>query len=141
MDNKMVDFSKFETLNNVHKDGNIRSNRKESAFFKSFVGVTYDEKTKTVKVIVDARFYSSRDKVHCCVWVRSEKNDFYVSGGGYADGWGYDKESASMADALENAGLPTKSLDGRGEFAIHSAITEIIEKLGYKNITVIDNHG
>lgn len=141
MDNKIVDFSKFLRFKNVYKDGKIGSNRKENSFYRSFTGVTYDAKTKKVKVIVDARFYFPRETMYCCVWVRSEKNNFYVSGGGHAGGYGYDKLSAAFAEALFNAGFDTKHLSGVGENAMNKAITEIMEKLNYKNITVLENYG
>ena len=138
---KMVDFSAYKSLKNVSHTGKISANRKESAFYQSYMGVTYNAKKKTVETIIDIRFYCPRETVYCCVWIHSGKHEFYVSGGGSATGSGYDKESASMADALVNAKLPTTHLNGRGEYAITQAITEIMEKLGYKNSTVIKSHG
>ena len=57
--------------------------------------------------VVDARFYMGRSSqsstVYCFVWIHGK--GFYTSGRGSAGGYGYYKESAALAYALDSAGV------------------------------------
>jgi len=56
--------------------------------------------------IVEARFYMGRSSgasiVYCSLWVQG---DNYCSGTGKAGGYGYHKESAALASAINSAGV------------------------------------
>lgn len=56
--------------------------------------------------IVEARFYMGRSRsastVYCALWVQG---DNYCSGRGTAAGYGYHKESAALASAINSAGI------------------------------------
>jgi hypothetical protein len=60
----------------------------------------------TLSSIVEARFYmgrsSSASVVYCSLWVQG---DNYCSGTGKAGGYGYHKESAALASAINSAGI------------------------------------
>ena len=49
------------------------------------------------------RFYCTGQTIHCIAWLGSR--DLYGSGYGRAGGYGYDKASAAMADAIDHAGI------------------------------------
>ena len=67
---------------------------------KSLVALTPEGETRE---IVNVRWYMGRSRtasvVHCTIWTPEN------SGTGNAGGYGYDKESAALAEACENAGI------------------------------------
>jgi hypothetical protein len=83
----------------------------------------------SIVTLVDARFYMARSgdgasPVHCTVWVSCD--GFHTSGYGVASGYGYDKSSAALADALQNAGIMlAKDISGLGSSAMSDAIFSI----------------
>lgn len=71
---------------------------------------------KTEAEIVDVRFYmgrgSSASTVYCSIWVTlaaskkpADWEYWTVSGSGQAGGYGYDKRSSALEDAIESAGI------------------------------------
>lgn len=64
------------------------------------------KKGRELCALVEARFYmgrsSSASTVYCSLWVSGEQ---YCSGTGKAGGYGYHKESAALAAAIESAGI------------------------------------
>ena len=83
--------------------------------------------------IMTVRWYmgrsSSASKMYCSLWIHSKS-----SGRGDAGGGGYDKRSASFADALNNAGVEySGSLSGAGMSAVRDACEAIARKLGYRS--------
>lgn len=73
-----------------------------------------DKKTETV--VIDCRVYTGRSRnasqVKATIWVTLSETkkpvDWeyrHTSGTGTAGGWGYDKESTAIADAIESAGI------------------------------------
>jgi hypothetical protein len=65
---------------------------------------------KTEKTIIDCRLYmgksASASAVYCSLWIRSPSfNGFESSGRGTASGYGYHKQSAAVASAIESAGI------------------------------------
>ena len=83
--------------------------RKEDNFWCSYIVLD-----KEFYHWIDCRFYCTKGgTVTCCIWV-SGKENFRASG--RATGWGYEKKSAALQDALNNAGLKlNKSIWGTGE--------------------------
>lgn len=63
-------------------------------------------KSGKITVAVEARMYmgrsSSASTVYCSLWVNG---DLYCSGSGKAGGYGYHKESAALAGAINSAGI------------------------------------
>jgi hypothetical protein len=90
---------------------------------------------------IDVRWYMSRSAdgagpLHCSIWVWGIHRRF--AGYGIANGYGYDKYSASLASAIKSAGIKLdKSIDGVGESAVRAAMVAIGEALGM-TITVIE---
>lgn len=88
---------------------------------------------------VDARFYMGRSSnasvVYCSVWINC--CGYMISGHGQAGGYGYDKTSAALGDALESAGVVlNRSINGSGQ--TREALEAIAEALGYIDFTVIN---
>jgi hypothetical protein len=89
--------------------------------------------------VIDARFYmgraSSASVVYCSVWINCY--GYTTSGHGQAGGYGYDKISAALGDALDSAGVVlNRSINGSGQ--TREALEAITEALGYKDFTVIN---
>jgi hypothetical protein len=89
--------------------------------------------------VIDARFYmgrsSSASVVYCSVWINCY--GYTTSGHGSAGGYGYDKISAALGEALESAGVVlNRSINGSGQ--TREALEAITEALGYKDFTVIN---
>lgn len=88
---------------------------------------------------IDCRFYCTNGgTVTCCIWVSGE-NNFRASG--KAGGWGYEKKSAALQDALNNAGIVlNKSIWGTGE--IRDTLTAVGKWTSKKrNLHVIEAFG
>ena len=71
---------------------------------------------KTEAEVVDVRFYmgrgSSASTVYCSIWVTlaagkkpADWEYWTVSGSGHAGGYGYDKRSSALQDAIGSAGI------------------------------------
>lgn len=105
---------------------------------------------KSEKQVVDARFYMASGRnaptVYCSIWVYTKDGKGFT-GHGKAGGYGYHKESAALADAIESAGIElwgdqynrTKSpkqrahISGCGETAMHDACNAIAYTAGYRD--------
>lgn len=115
---------------------------------------------KTEACAVDVAVYMGRSRnaetVKASIWVnlsdKKKPNGWeyrYTSGTGQAGGWGYDKESAAVGDAIRSAGIelygcPYASqgkvdmkrkarIDGVGSSAIEKAILAIGYAAGYSD--------
>jgi hypothetical protein len=91
-------------------------------------------------VIIDVRLYMSRSSaasvVYCALWIQASP---YGRGAGKAGGYGYDKNSAAVGYAIDDAGITLdKDIDGRGEYAIIEALEAIAQALGAKNPLIVD---
>lgn len=128
----------------------IRQNRKEDHYFGGLLAVAKVHKSEKhnrggLSAVIDCRFYGSGQRVYCCVWLnfpgsKAFPDGIHVSGGGHAGGYGYDKKSAALAAALEQAGVKLPwSLSGTGEN--ERALLEICAAAGFKNSTIISAHG
>jgi hypothetical protein len=128
----------------------IRQNRKEDHYFGGLLAVAKVRKSEKynlggLSAVIDCRFYGSGSRVYCCVWLNFPASKRYpdglhVSGGGYAGGYGYDKKSAALAAALDQAGVKLPwPLSGTGEN--ERALLEICAAAGFKNSTIISAHG
>lgn len=63
--------------------------------------------------IIDCRFYCTKGgTVTCCIWVYGNE---HFSASGRAAGYGYEKKSAALQEALTNAGIVLNEyIDGSG---------------------------
>ena len=101
---------------------------------------------------VDCCVYMSRSgdgasPVHCALWVRvgASKHDggriFFndtTSGKGRANGYGYHKLSAAIADAIESAGIKLNSdISGVGDNAVCDALAAIGRACGASQVVVV----
>jgi hypothetical protein len=128
----------------------IIQNRKEDHYNGGLLAVAKVNKPERynlggMSAVIDCRFYGSGSRVYCCVWLnfpssKRHPDGIHVSGGGYAGGYGYDKKSAALASALEQAGVKLPwSLSGTGEN--ERAMLETCAAAGFKNSTIISAHG
>lgn len=115
---KTVQFTRtsdYITLRPDYKthETRISQNRKEEHYFGGLLAVAKVDKKGTqynsggISAVIDCRFYQATPGglVYCCAWLNFPKTKKYpdglhVSGGGYAGGFGYDKQSAAFASAL-----------------------------------------
>lgn len=108
--------------------------RKENHFWCSYKALD-----KEFYDWVDCRFYcTDGGTVTCCIWVSGEER---FNASGRATGWGYEKKSAALQDALNNAGIVlNKSIWGTGEI---SPTIEAICKWtsGKRNIHIVESYG
>lgn len=116
------------------KELNI-SYRKENDFWCSYKALDKD-----FNEIVDCRFYCTKGgTVYCCIWVHGDNGWFSASA--KAGGWGYDKKSAALATALDNAGVKLNA-----SISCTGYVKEPIEAIakyfsGKRNIHVIESYG
>lgn len=85
-----------------------------------------------ILVPVDVRFYmgrsSSASVVKCAIWIYS--TDHHGMGYGSAGGYGYDKQSAALDEAIESCGIKLKErIGGVGDSACVGAIDAILAYL------------
>jgi hypothetical protein len=132
----------------------ISQNRKEDHFFESLLAVAKTETKPNqynpggMSAVIDCCFYGAGKypkRIYCCVWLKFPANKRFpngicISGGGYAGGWGYDRKSAALADALSAAGVELPwSLSGTGEN--ERALKDICAAAGIKKFSFIGAHG
>lgn len=121
------------------KDGMKHNHRRDRGFYTGYKVLSLD--SENVKEILDIRFYCPSSQVYCCVWLRDDKNKIWFSGSGIAGGYGYDRESAAFANALESMGVKVRGVSGAGmNYAGEKAINEIIEILGYEKTYIVKIH-
>lgn len=85
---------------------------------------------KEFQTIVDCRTYATKSMVYCCIWIRTPYPEPERQGSGSAGGYEYDKESAAVAEAIENAGIDlSQHIGGRGDTAIEIALNAITKKV------------
>lgn len=109
--------------------------RKENDFWYGYKALDKD-----FREIVDCRFYCTKGgTVYCCIWVHGD--DGWFSASAKAGGYGYDKRSAALAIALDNAGIKlSESISCTGY------IVQPIEAVakwasGKRNIHVVECYG
>ena len=103
---------------------------------------TYNVITDGLKEIITARCYMGRSAsastVYASIWINA--SGIYTSGKGKAGGYGYHKESAAIAEAIESAGITLdQSIDGVGDGAIEEALKAIASSLGFSNVLIVEN--
>lgn len=130
----------------------VIQNRKEDHYTGGLLAVAKvnggtDYNPAGLAAVIDARFYCAKPggRVYCCAWLnfpatKKHPDGLHISGGGWAGGYGYDKRSAALAEALERAGVVLPwSLAGTGEN--ERALRDIATAAGFKKVTVLRAHG
>lgn len=103
---------------------------------------SYNVITDTLREIIIARCYMGRSAsastVYASIWIQS--SGIYTSGKGKAGGYGYHKESAAIAEAMESAGVSLDSdISGVGDGAIREALRAIAEAIGFSKVLIVEN--
>ncbi len=118
------------TKNNQDKQrkGLNQNHRKDNSFAGEYLFIA--KVGDKLKDIIRCRLYAAKVRWYCCIWIQTETD--YVSGSGYAGGYGYHKPSAAVANAIQAAGFVlSKDISGVGDSAIEEAIQAIAELHGY----------
>ena len=95
-----------------------------------------------LKNIITVRCYMGRSTnastVYASIWIYNEKH--HTSGTGKAGGYGYHKQSAAIADAIESAEITlNENIAGAGDSVIEQALEAIALALGYESCLVVKN--
>ena len=103
---------------------------------------TYNVVTDALKEIITVRCYmgrsSSASVVYASIWINA--HGIHTSGKGQAGGYGYDKTSAAIAEAIESAGITLDTgISGVGDCAIREALKAIARALGFSNVLIVEN--
>ena len=103
---------------------------------------SYNVITDTLREIIMARCYMGRSAsastVYASIWINA--SDVHTSGKGKAGGYGYHKESAAIAAAIESAGIALDTdISGVGNSAILDALTAIANALGFERVLIVEN--
>jgi len=131
--------SKLHRSNDKGSMGNIRA--------KEFIkGIKLLSPSHGHQQVIDCRLYVGRSakssRVYACVWVHAPKAPEYLYTHGYAGGWGYDKKSAAVWDALNNAGFAFRAdFSGRGMDSAVDALRSVAEYYGYDDCIVVEMAG
>lgn len=109
-------------------NGRNLSSEKELVHAISVVGAVKGETSE----LITARFWMGRSRnasrVYCSVWLRDGEGG---AGHGTASGYGYDKKSAALSEALESAGITlSKDISGVGESAMRDALVAVVIAMG-----------
>ena len=123
--------------NGLNENGKNYSQEKETVSTYNIVART----ARGLKNCITCRVYMGRSRnsstVYASVWLSGK--ECYGSGRGQAGGYGYNKESAAINDALQSAGIVlSRSVHGTGEH--EEALKATARALGYTGeLLVITN--
>ena len=113
----------------------FNSKHRKTALHHSWKVVTLSQYPQRAQVLIDLRLYETLKCVYACLWLPSEN----LSGSGMAGGYGYDKASAAVAEAIHNASLNlSESISGRGRAAIEEALQAMAEHFKYKDWMIVE---
>ena len=103
---------------------------------------TFNVVTDGLKEVITVRCYMGRSAnvptVYASVWINT--SEVHTSGKGKAGGYGYHKESAAIAAAIESAGIALDTdISGVGNSAILDALTAIANALGFERVLIVEN--
>lgn len=107
----------------------LSSHRAENIGFDCWAIVRKDNGTKPI----EARFYcpGRATQWSCCVWINV--SPYHLSGSGKTSGFGYEKQSAALADALARAGVKlSEYIGGTGEQSIPRALAAVATACGLR---------
>lgn len=95
---------------------------------------------KTGRDVVEARIYWPGNTAYACIWVHGA--GLYGHGGGKAGGYGYDKASAALQAACDDAGVTlAHNIAGVGEQAMRDAVAAIARAVaGRRKFLLIETY-
>jgi len=128
-------------------EGKFNANhRKENRFSGEYVAINPENGSP----VLTLRIYWTDSRCYAAAWlnVRSVKGargplaeGVYMSGTGYAGGYGYCKESAAAAAALEAANIElSEPISGRGIQAIQDAVAAVAIAAGVEKPIIHKSH-
>lgn len=114
--------------------------RKENNFYQQITASTIEKGELIESVIL--RYYYTGSRNYAAIWIRAAKGAYMLSGTGYASGYGYDRESAAAAEAIQAAGVVlSKNISGAGRNAVEDALIAIAKKAtGKRKIFIQSAH-
>lgn len=125
------------------------SHRSEGkCYFKSLTVISLADKPwqdGAMPERITARIYSTGKQNTACLWINSTSRRFpdgvHVSGSGKADGCGYHRPSASLEEAISNAGFTlSESISGSGESAMREALLAVAKAIGVKRPAIVESY-
>ena len=118
---------------------NLSFRKERSGLFREYAALvpsTY--RKQDMHAIVTIRLYwPGNVTCYACAWIAHKKSVLpdggtCVNGSGSAGGYGYDKPSAAVGEALRNAGFElSECISGRGESAIIEAALAVAKAAGW----------
>jgi len=116
-------------------EGNVASNRKEDSFYYQYTVVD-----ASLNNVLELRLYATNARHYACVWAHA--SPYYLSGGGYAGGYGYHRASAAAEAAICDAGIKLSDpIGGRGDSAIQDALMAIAKAVtGKRKFKILTAH-
>ncbi len=127
----------------LKSNGRNHGDKKELVSTWSVSALTTDENGQPkIAEIIDARCWMGRSAsastVYASIWIHTR--DKYGAGNGSAGGYGYHKESAAIASAIDSAGIElSRPINGVGESAVREALEAIARELGFAIFNVVSH--
>jgi hypothetical protein len=137
MDNSIVTWEPREGGRSI---GRIREKELIHAYQVVDFGDTDKRGARVAVALVDCQLYMGRSSgastVYCVLWIHHA--GVYATGTGMAGGYGYDKQSAAVASAINSAGITlARSISGVGPDAVRSALLAIADYMGAKDARLV----
>jgi hypothetical protein len=128
------------------KSGTIKGNWRDKELIRSIQvfdleALDYNNRPKRV---IDCRLYMGRSNnsstIYCLLWI-SPIDGTWVAGSGSVGGYGYEKQSAAIGDAIMDAGITLEhSVSGVGMEAANSGLEAIAEYSGSNKLLVVESY-
>jgi hypothetical protein len=128
------------------KSGTIKGKWRDKELIRSFQvfdleALDYNNRPKRV---IDCRLYMGRSNnssmVYCLLWI-SPIDGTWVEGSGSAGGYGYEKQSAAIGDAIMSAGITLeRDVSGVGLEAAKIALEAIAEYSGSTKLLTVESY-
>lgn len=114
----------------------------DKELIRAFSVIAKDPRTGEPCELIAARYWMSRSRsasrVYCTIWVHAKP---YCCGHGWAGGYGYDRKSAALQAAINNAGIElSENIAGVGESAERDALKAIARAAGADPLLIV-SHG
>jgi len=132
----------------ITKKCKFNSNIRDKQIYRGYKVIDSD-----FNEIIDCRIYWPSQTCYCAIWITDtnqkkfgridyDEKNLKLQGTGSAGGYGYDKESAAVSDALTNSGVTlSKRISGVGQDALESALIAAANIFNKKNKYLINFYG
>jgi hypothetical protein len=128
------------------KSGTIKGNWRDKELIRSIQvfdleALDYNNRPKRV---IDCRLYMGRSNnsstIYCLLWI-TPIDGTWVEGSGSAGGYGYEKQSAAIGDAIMSAGITLeRSVSGVGLEAAKGGLEAIAEYFGSNKLLTVESY-